>query len=327
MKNKPIVRFALPVGSLNNLLRGNTSELLADAGFEIIGYTPNNEADEPVFRNDSWIKAFVDRPQNMPPRLAVGNYDLAIYGSDWAKEWKLAGIRNEKICDLDYGNIKLVVAVKDISPIKSLRELVSGNSPVRIRTEYINIAKDAVIKAGQPDVGIFTTTYRDRPKKTTIEQSYGRTEASMLSSDSVDAIVEATQTGSSLRKASLKPIGTVFRSTAGFYASANALKKPQRKVIEEIADLLQGVVIARSSELVAFNIPAPKLPAVVNYLTEKRYTAKQPTVSIYGGNAVVQTMLPKANYPLIIAELLQLGATDIIRLQAKQIVAGGNGRA
>jgi ATP phosphoribosyltransferase len=326
MKNKPIVKFALPVGSLNNVRRGNTGELLADAGFEIAGYEPNNEADEPGFVNDSWIKAFADRPQNMPYALSRRVYDLAIYGSDWAKEWQLAGVNNVKVCDLYYGNVRIVVAVRADSPVKSLKELVSSNRPVRIRTEYINMAKDSVKKAGQPDVGIFTTAYRDAPARVMIEQSYGRTEVGMLNSSSVDAIVEATQTGSSLSRAGLKSIETVFRSTAGLYASASAMKQREGKKIEEIADLLQGAVRKRSFEYVTFNVKEQKLQPVANYLVEKRYTAEQPTVSIYGGNAVVATLLPKANYPLIIAELLQLGANDIVRLTAQQIISRGNGR-
>jgi ATP phosphoribosyltransferase len=326
MKNKPIVKFALPVGSLNNVQRGNTGELLADSGFDIIGYEPNNEVNKPKFENDSWIEAFVDRPQNMPYALSQGIYDLAIFGSDWAKELQLAGVNNVKVSDLDYGRVKIVVATRADSPIKSLKELVNSSRPVRIRTEYINIAKDAVKKACQPDVGIFTTAYRDAPARVMIEQSYGRTEVGMLNSSSVDAIVEATQTGSSLRKAGLKPIEKIFSSSAGLYASAMAMNRPQRKKIEEIADLLHGAVRSRSFEYVTFNVEEQNLPSIGAYLKEKKYVAKRPTVSIYDGNAVVSTLLPKRNYPLIIAELLQLGADDIVRLPARQIVSRGNGR-
>ncbi len=349
-QNERMVKFALPVGSLNNVDRGNTSQLLADAGYDVEGYRPGKESMKPRFVNDPKIDAFADRPQNMPPALDEGVYDLAILGSDWVREWQLAGIEESiKICELDYGNIDVVVAVREVNRIRSLEKLVerswfdegSGkfiknprdllNNPIRIRTEYLNIAKDAVEKAAQFDgrIDFSSTVYRDSAGApcVVIEQSYGRTEVGMMNGNSVDAIVEATQTGSSLKAAGLRIIKTVFSSTACIYASTYAMEEqPKREKISEIASLLEGAVRKRSFEYVTFNVEEGKLQSVVNYLKEKGCAAKAPTVSIYASNAVVSTLLPKKDYPCIVPELLRLGADDIVRLEASQIVSGGGER-
>ncbi len=349
-QDKRIVKFALPVGSLNDPLRGNTSQLLADAGFEVEGYEPKKEAMKPRFVNDAEIDAFADRPQNMPPALCRADYDLAICGSDWVREWELAGIGERvKICELGYGDVDIVVAVRNDSRVNSLEGLFNIsrfdgskwinppeewlNNPSRIRTEYLNIAKDVVEKSGQDRVEIFATAnpvvaYRSPScGRVVIEQSYGRTEVGMMNGTSVDAIIEATQTGTSLRNAGLKVIAKLFSSSACLYASSYSMKEqPKREKIGEIASLLEGVVRERSFEYVTLNVEESNLPCVVNYLKEKGYAAKAPTVSIYAGNAVVSILLPKKDYPCIVPELLRLGADDIVRLQASQIVSRGGER-
>lgn len=348
-EDKRIVKFALPVGSLNDTTRGNTRQLLEDAGFEVEGYEPKKEAMKPRFVNDPEIDAFADRPQNMPPALVEGNYDLAICGSDWVREWELAGVGEggtaiAKLGELDYGDVEIVVAVRNDSRISSLEELFNISrfdgskwinppeewisDPARIRTEYLNLAKDAVEKAGQERVRFFTTARYPNlgSARVVIEQSYGRTEVGIMNSSSVDAIVEATQTGTSLRNAGLKVIANLFSSTACLYASNAAMEdKPKQEKIGEIASLLEGVVRKRSFEYVTFNVQEEKLPGVISYLKENGYATKEPTVNVYNGNAVISTLLPKKNYPLIVPELLRLGADDIVRLQASQIVSGFGG--
>lgn len=340
-QDKSIIKFALPVGSLNDTTRGNTSQLLADAGFEVEGYKPGKESIKPQFVNDSQIRAFVDRPQNMPVALANGVYDAAILGDDWALEWRLAGVNITQVEDLQYGKVRIVFAVKETSPVGSIEQLVKSSrrqirrSGICIRTEYLLIAKKAIddtietLSENRYDTGFSSPdliTRRDmrvaKKSRMRIEESFGKTEISAINGSTIDCIVESTQTGKSLREAGLKEIGTVYTSRAGLYASPLALETPEkRRKIEQTACLLRGAVRARSFEYVSFNVGKGKLPSVVAYLRENGYTAKVPTVSIYAGNAVVSTLLPKMSYPKIVAELQQLGADDIVRLPARQIIS------
>src|SRR3989338_900808 len=334
----PIIKFALPAGSLNNPGRGNTSQMISDAGYNIDGYEPGKESMRPMFVNDKEIEAFVDRPQNMPVSLSEGVYDLAILGSDWAREWELAGIKIGQMTDLDYGRATIVLAVKSESPVGNIEQLVesSRSTLVRLSTEYLLIAANSVTGTdawraayGTTAKPLFDTRIMQRraiiermAAGLVISESFGKTEVGAINGSGIDAIVENTQTGRSLTEAILKPVGTIFNSTACLYASLSALGEPAKlEKIGQVATLLMGVVKGRNSEYVSFNVPEERLQCIVNYLILNQYTAKMPTVSVFGGNAVVSTVLPKGEYPKAILGLLGIGADDIVNIRTGQIVA------
>lgn len=331
------IKFALPVGSLNAAERGNTSQLLLDAGYEIEGYKPGKESMKPNFVNDPEIEAFTDRPQNMPVLLASGSYDLAILGSDWVREWELTGVKIAKIADLTYGGVNIVLAVKIESPISGIEQLVesSRSKPVQLATEYLLLTADAVAKtsAWQAAYGataqpiLVTRTLQGRVAAEmmaagiAIKESFGKTEVGAINGSGIDGIVESTQTGRSLKEAGLKAIGAIFSSTACLYAAPSAIAEPAKlEKIEQVAKLLMGVVRGRSCEYVTFNVPEQQLQQVVSYLVQNGYAAKMPTVSVFGGNAVVATVLPKREYPEAVSKLLNIGADDIVNIRTGQIV-------
>ena len=103
--------LGLPKGSLNNVNRGNTYQLLVDAGYEVLGYEPGKEDNEITILNDPEIKGFLTRPQSAPVELNRRILDLAIIGEDWVREESvnLEGENIKKIGDLNYGETRRIV--------------------------------------------------------------------------------------------------------------------------------------------------------------------------------------------------------------------------
>jgi ATP phosphoribosyltransferase len=147
--------------------------------------------------------------------------------------------------------------------------------------------------------------------------SYGATEAKVP--DIVDVIVDITETGRALRAAGLKIIDTILTSYTELIANPVSYADPvKRHAMEQLQILLQGVLEARGQVLVKMNVPRERLDAVIGILP----AMKSPTVNeLFGGAGyAVETVVPKSTINVLIPDLCDAGATDIIELPLSKII-------
>ena len=289
-----MLALALPKGSLQE----QTLLLFAQADLEVRGVTRgyNPTIDDP--RID---RVKILRPQEIPLYVQDGHFDLGISGHDWVRE---SGADVVEVAELPYaktgtGVVKMVLAVPDDSPISSARDIAPGS---RISTEF-----PVVTKAFFDGLGI----------PVTVEYSYGATEAKVP--ELVDALVDLTETGETLRRNGLKIVDVVLESTTRLVANrASWEDAAKRRAIEEIRTLLLGVVEARGRVLLSMNVPEGRLDAVVGELP----AMKRPTVSkLYGSDYLeITTVVDKAGVNILIPRLKAAGAEDILELAISKIV-------
>ena len=151
----------------------------------------------------------------------------------------------------------------------------------------------------------------------TVEFSYGATEAKVP--ELVDALVDLTETGETLRRNGLKIIDVVLESTTRLVANKAAWDDPEkRRAIEEIRTLLLGVIEARGRVLLLMNVPEARLDEVVGVLP----AMKRPTVNpLYGSDYVeLTTVVDKLGVNILIPQLKAAGAEDILEMPISKIV-------
>jgi len=288
-----MLSVALPKGSLEE----QTLRLFKQADLEVkrADREYNATIDDPRIRS---VKIL--RPQEIPVFVEQGYFDIGITGLDWILEREADVV---EVCDLKFsktaeeGTVKIVLAVQADRNIKSAKDLPPNS---RISTEYPNITRKFFKKLGIP-VQIFF--------------SYGATEAK----DMMDAIVELTETGETLRKNNWKIVETILESSTKLIANKDAWNDPQkRREIEEIATLLLGVIEARGKVLLSMNVAEKHLKDVVSALP----AMKKPTISsLYEpGFYAVEAVVSKKDVNTLIPKLKSLGAEDIIELNISKIV-------
>jgi ATP phosphoribosyltransferase len=241
------------------------------------------------------------RPQEIPLYVQDGHFDLGISGHDWVRESAADVV---EVAELPYaktgtGVVKMVLAVPDASPVSSARDIAAGS---RISTEFPNVTREFFESLGTP---------------VTVEFSYGATEAKVP--ELVDALVDLTETGETLRRNGLKIVDVVLESTTRLVANRAAWEDPTKRVaIEEIRTLLLGVIEARGRVLLSMNVPEDRLEAVVGALP----AMKRPTVSqLYGSDYLeLTTVVDKAGVNILIPKLKAAGAEDILELPITKIV-------
>lgn len=242
------------------------------------------------------------RPQEIPTYVEDGFFDLGVTGDDWITE---TGSDVVKVAPLDYSKeterpVKVVLAVPRDAGITSAAQIKPDS---RISTEFPNITKAYFDKLGIP-VRIF--------------QSYGATEAKVP--EIVDAIVDLTETGSTLRRHGMEVIDVLLESTTQLIANRSAFAHDdKRRAIEELKILLRGAVDARGRVLVKLNVKQDELDAVVALLPAMR----APTVSALAeeGYYAVETVVPKKTINTLIPQLKALGAEDILEVPVTKIVS------
>lgn len=243
------------------------------------------------------------RPQEIPTFIQQGYFDLGIAGLDWVREtdsdvvevMELGGSGRET-----GQRVKVVLAVPGDRGIGNPRDLPAGT---RVSTEYPELTRRYFASLGLP-VKVFL--------------SYGATEAKVP--EIVDAIVEVTETGSTLRRHGMRIIDTLLESTLKLIANKEAWADPEkRQAIEEIATLLTGVLNARGKVLIKLNVPEAQLQDVISVLP----SMKAPTISrLFGSNYyAVETVAVKSTINVLIPELKKRGAEDILELPITKIVA------
>jgi ATP phosphoribosyltransferase len=193
-----------------------------------------------------------------------------------------------------------VVAVPIDSPIQSVADLPSG---VKVSTEYPELTR---------------RFFADRGVEADIRLSYGATEAKVP--DIVDVAVDLTETGRALRAAGLRIVDTIISSYTEFVANPVSHADPdKRHAMEQLLTLLLGALDARTKVLVKLNVgDAVALDKVTGLLP----SMKAPTVNELHGGAgfAIETVVPKADINVLIPELRDAGATDILELPLSKIV-------
>jgi ATP phosphoribosyltransferase len=241
------------------------------------------------------------RPQEIPTYVEQGIFDLGISGRDWITETGADVVSLGEIGGGRAGEavVSVVLAVPKESPWESAADLPEG---VRISTEMPETTRRYLAEHGV---------------KAKVFTSHGATEAKIP--DIVDAIVDLTETGSSLRKAGLKVIATLLTSRTELIANREAWEDPaKRAAMEDVVVLVQGALRARGHVLLKLNVPAAQLEAVIAELP----AMASPTVMAlaHSDMQALETVVPKRGVNTLIPALKAAGARDILELPISKIV-------
>jgi ATP phosphoribosyltransferase len=210
----------------------------------------------------------------------------------------------ESVCELEYSKatsnpVRIILAVPKEHPAQSGAELPDG---VRVSTEYPELTRRYFADAGV---------------KAVIVPSYGATEAKVP--DIVDAIVDVTETGSSLRAHGLRILETLLTSRTELVANRTSYAAAEKRAaMEDVALLLQGAIRARGQVLLKLNVSADRLDAVLGVLP----AMASPTVTqlAAGEMRAVESVVSKRGVNTLIPALKAAGARDILELPIAKIV-------
>jgi len=286
------LKLGVPKGSLQDI----TVKLFKKAGFNISissrSYFPSID--------DREIEAVLFRAQEMSRYVESGIIDCGITGRDWILE---NNSKVAKVAELVYAKqslrpVKWVIAVPENSGIKTVKDLKQK----RIATELVNVTKSYLKKKGV---------------KADVEFSWGATEAKTRMG--VDAIVEVTETGASLRANGLRIVDTICESTTQFIANKKSWQNSwKRKKIEKIILLLQGAILAEQKVGLKMNVSKANLNKVLLALP----AMKRPTISALSqkGWLDVDTIIDEEVVKEIIPKLKKAGAQGIIEYPLNKVI-------
>lgn len=287
------LKLGIPRGSMEN----STIKWFGKAGYDI---TISERSYYPRINDDS-IDIMIVRPQEMAyPYVQKGVLDAGITGEDWIRERNADVV---EVTELVYSKqltrpARWVLAVKDDSDIHSVKDL-NGKT---ISTELVNVTREYLEKNGV---------------KANVEFSYGATEVKVPYL--ADAIVEITETGTSLRANGLRIVDTVMSTTAKLIANKEAWQDEwKRTKLQNIAMLLKGAIIAESKVGLKMNISKENLSALLKILPSMR----NPTVSSLSdeGWYAVDTVIDESVVRDLIPELKRVGAQDIIEYPLNKVI-------
>lgn len=311
------VKFAIPKGSIEEATFG----ILEQAWSSIHGKGR-------IYRvtvNDPEVTLKLLRPQEIPTLVQEGLYDVGITGKDWINETK-ADVKT--LVDLEYGNVKLILAVPKSANFNSLSDMInhfaSNGKTLRISTEYLNVSASHIKQNseykkhfGESDPTIITPWWRKGENdKIQILLSFGATEAKPP--EDTDAIIDITETGATLEQNNLKAIETIMETTAVLIANKESLKDAEKKEkIYDIVTLLKGVVDGRKKLHIFVNVKKENL----NELLKSLPALKRPTVSPLSeeGWYSVNTVISKDEFVKIIPTLRRL-AQGLVVHEPRQIL-------
>lgn len=288
----PLIKLGLPKGSLQDA----TLELFRKAGYSFSIGDRNYRAT----CDDPEIAALLIRAQEMARYVEDGTFDCGLTGLDWVRENR-ASVHT--ITDLVYSKVsrrpvRWVLAVHNDSSIRSVKDLEGK----RIATEAVNLTKDYLKKHGV---------------KAHVEFSWGATEIKVP--ELVDAIVEVTETGSSLRANNLRIVETVLESWTVFVANKTSWADPRkREKMEAIALLLRAAIAAEGRVGLKMNLPRAALARIGEILP----AITSPTVSPLGDPdwVAVETILPEKKVRDLIPALKKAGAVGIVEYPLNKVV-------
>lgn len=292
MSGEKILKLGIPAGSLQEA----TGELFRRAGYKISfrsrSYVPSID--------DPEIECLLIRAQEMARYVAAGVLDAGLTGHDWIKE---TGADVHEVSELVFSKVsrrpvRWVLCVPNDSSVQSVEDL----SGARIATEA---------------VGLTTRFLEQHGVKANVEFSWGATE--VKPPKLADAIVEVTETGSSLRANNLRIIAEVLQSTPRFIANHDAYQESwKRTKIDDIALLLRGAMNAEDLVGLMLNVPRKSLGEVLLLLP----ALKKPTVSDLADTEWVSvvTIIEESIVREIIPRLSSVGAEGIVEYPLNKVI-------
>ncbi len=286
------LRLGIPKGSLE----AATIDLFRRAGFNI---TTSSRSYFPAIDDDE-VECMLIRAQEMARYVEDGVLDAGLTGRDWVEENE-AHVRT--VADLIYakqsfGKVRWVLAAPEASPFQTVYDL-QGKT---IATELVNMTERYLASKGV---------------RARVEFSWGATE--VKPPELADAIVEVTETGSSLRANKLRILETVLESNTQLIANSESWADAwKRRKLEDIRMLLEGAMNALGKVGLMLNVRNENLNAVLGVLP----ALKNPTISRLSDEAwvAVNTILDEATVRAIIPRLKEAGAQDIVEYPLNKIV-------
>jgi len=293
------LKLGIPKGSLEEM----TIELFKKSGWKISttsrSYFPSID--------DETIRCSLARPQEMSRYVEMGTLDVAITGKDWT-------IENDSdvhvVCEMVYSKTSFrptrwVLAVPHDSPVKTLEDLKGK----RVATEMVNFTK---------------RYFAERNVPVEVEFSWGATEAK-AAEGLVDAIVEVTETGTTIRAHGLKIIHELMESCPQLIANKAAWNDPwKRAKIEQIKMLLQGALSAEAKVGIKLNVSEAdleKVIALIPSITAPTVATLYPSPSLKGIKWFsVESVIDERQVRDLIPKLIQNGAVGIIEYPLNKII-------
>ncbi|MGH2590043.1 MAG: ATP phosphoribosyltransferase [Actinomycetota bacterium] len=290
-----MLRLVIPKGSLEQ----QTLRLFEEADLRV---RRGSERDYHGTIDDERIeRVSLLRPQEIPLYVQDGLFDLGITGQDWIAE---TGAEVEVLTSLSYAKsgtghgTRVVLAVPADHPANSAKEMPAGS---RISTEFENLTRRYF-----DDLGIDVH----------VVWSFGATEAKVP--EIVDAIVDITETGSTLRAHGMKIVETLMTSEPVLVANRDAAADAaKRRAMDDVTTLLLGALRAEGRVLIKMNVGEAELAAVIEVVP----AMKSPTVSrLQEGGYAIETVADKQQVNRLIPLLKARGATDILEIPISKIV-------
>jgi len=286
------LKLGLPKGSLQE----STIEIFKRAGIRVHAsersYFPGCDDDE--------LEIMLVRAQEMARYVADGVFDAGIAGHDWVTE---AGVPVHEVCELMYAKsgfrpVRWVLAVSNDSKIQSVKDLEGK----RIATELVGFVKKWLA---------------EKKVNAEVEFSWGATEAKCP--HLVDAIVELTETGSSLKANKLRIVDTLLTSTTRLFANQEAWKDTwKREKLENLAMLLKGAIEAEGLVGLKLNLEQKNQEAILKLLP----ALKRPTVAqlTEPGWVAIEVVIEEKTVKKLIPQLKRAGASGIIEYPLNKVI-------
>ncbi|MFM8931128.1 MAG: ATP phosphoribosyltransferase [Gemmataceae bacterium] len=291
-KNDTVLKLGLPAGSLQEA----TGELFRKAGYKVTfaqrSYYPNID--------DPEIQCTLLRAQEMPRYVQDGVLDCGLTGHDWVLEndAKVTELTELVFSKVSRRPVRWVLAVPEDSPIRGPKDLEGK----RIATEVVSITRRYLERHGV---------------KAHVEFSWGATE--VKPPRLADAIVEVTETGSSLRANNLRIVDELMQSTTRFIANTEALKDPfKKRKMDNIVMMLKGAIAAEGKVGLMMNVPRKSLDSVLKVLP----ALQTPTISSMSEPdwVDVNTILSEETVRNIVPQLREVGARGIVEYPINKII-------
>ena len=288
-----VLKLGIPKGSLEN----NTVDLFKRAGWRITydsrSYFPDIDDDE--------ISCNLVRAQEMSRYIEDGHLDLGLTGIDWILENNSDVVA---VQDLVYSKVstrqaRWVLVVREDSPIRSLEDMEGKH----ISTELVNFTK---------------RYFAERKINVSVEFSWGATEAKVVDG-LVDAVVEVTETGSTIRANKLRIVHELMRTNTQLIANRAAWNDPwKRKKIEQIRTLLNGSLLAMGKVGMKLNVSRENLDRVMKLLP----SLKAPTISsLYSEEwFAIESVVDTGVVRDLIPQLIEAGAEGIIEYPLNKVI-------
>lgn len=287
------LKLGLPKGSLQDA----TIKVFEKAGFKI--YVSGRSYFPAI--DDAEIEPVLLRAQEMSRYVEEKALDCGITGADWVLE---NGSKVVSLAELVYAKqtavkVRWVLAVPEKSSIKTVKDLQGK----KIATEIVNVTKKYLQK---------------NKVKADVEFSWGATEAK-VADGLVDAVVELTETGSSLKAHKLRIVSTICESTTQFIANKESVEDPWKKSkMDQIAMLLKGAIIASNMVGLKMNVAEKNFDKIRKILP----SLKEPTISALSKEdwMAVETVIEESTARIIIPRLKEAGAQGIIEYPLNKVI-------